>query len=224
MTQQTRTRRSQEERTAETREALIDAAIATIHDVGYPAASTTLIAERAGVSRGAILHQFGTRATLMAEVVAEVYRREMASYVDMVAQGQSGKSVHDWPAILMNVLGRPSGIAVLEILQASQSDRELAATVRDRQADVEAAALETMRADLGGTREAALAVMRLMVWAVRGLSIANRVMPAGIDTATPIALLTALLKLAAPGGKVDELEQLMAEAGEAGPPGTTACP
>ncbi|NOW48241.1 AcrR family transcriptional regulator [Novosphingobium sp. SG751A] len=210
MTQQARTRRSQEERTAETREALIDAAIATIHEQGYTAASTTLIAERAGVSRGAILHQFGTRAALMAEVVAEVYRREMAIYTRLVKQEQQGQNIYDWPRILMEVLGMPSGIAVLEILLASQSDKDLTETVRNRQAEVEEAALETMRADLGGKAESAMAVKRLMVWAVRGISIANRIIPGGIDTAAPIGLLSELLKLAAPGGQVDELEELIA--------------
>ena len=211
MTQQPRTRRSQEERTAETREALIDAAIATIHELGYQAASTTLIAERAGVSRGAILHQFGTRAALMAEVVAEVYRREMDIYNRLVTQEQQGRNIHEWPKILMDVLGMPSGIAVLEILLASQSDKDLTETVRNRQAEVEEAALVTMRADLGGKAESAMAVKRLMVWAVRGLSIANRVVPGGIDTATPIGLLSELLKMAAPGGSVDELEGLIAQ-------------
>ena len=211
MTQQPRTRRSQEERTAETREALIDAAIATIHELGYQAASTTLIAERAGVSRGAILHQFGTRAALMAEVVAEVYRREMDIYNRLVTQEQQGRNIHEWPKILMDVLGMPSGIAVLEILLASQSDKDLTETVRNRQAEVEEAALATMRADLGGKAESAMAVKRLMVWAVRGLSIANRGVPGGIDTATPIGLLSELLKMAAPGGSVDELEGLIAQ-------------
>ena len=211
MTQQPRTRRSQEERTAETREALIDAAIATIHELGYQAASTTLIAERAGVSRGAILHQFGTRAALMAEVVAEVYRREMDIYNRLVTQEQQGRNIHEWPKILMDVLGMPSGIAVLESLLASQSDKDLTETVRNRQAEVEEAALATMRADLGGKAESAMAVKRLMVWAVRGLSIANRVVPGGIDTATPIGLLSELLKMAAPGGSVDELEGLIAQ-------------
>lgn len=214
MTQQPRTRRSQEERTAETREALIDAAIATIHEQGYTAASTTLIAERAGVSRGAILHQFGTRAALMAEVVAEVYRREMAIYTRLVTQEQQGQNIYDWPRILMEVLGMPSGIAVLEILLASQSDKDLTETVRNRQAEVEEAALATMRADLGGKAESALAVKRLMVWAVRGISIANRIIPGGIDTAAPIGLLSELLKLAAPGGQVDELEELIARGKE----------
>ncbi|NKJ40672.1 MULTISPECIES: TetR/AcrR family transcriptional regulator [unclassified Novosphingobium] len=210
MTEQTRRRRSQEERTAETREALIDAAIAVIHQAGYPAASTALIAAQAGVSRGAILHQFGTRAMLMAEVVAEVYRREAIIYEELVAQGLTGQKVQDWPAILLDVLDRPAGVAVLEILQASRSDPELAELVRNRQADVEDAALATVQMGLGGGRETALAVMRLMVWSVRGLSIANLVMPTGIDTRTPVALLSSLLSFAAPSGRIDELEPLLA--------------
>lgn len=210
MTDTMRRRRSQEERTAETREALIDAAIAAIHELGYPAASTAVIAARAGVSRGAILHQFGTRAVLMAEVVAEVYRREAAIYEEVVGQGKVGGRVDDWPAILRDVLDRPAGVAVLEILQASRSDPELADLVRHRQAEVEDAALATVQSGLGGGRDAALAVMRLMVWSVRGLSIANRVMPAGIDTRTPVELLCSLLKLAAPGGRIEEIEALLA--------------
>ncbi|RVU05665.1 TetR/AcrR family transcriptional regulator [Novosphingobium umbonatum] len=204
-----RTRRSQEERTAETRQALIDAAISAIHELGYNGASTTLIAERAGVSRGAILHQFGTRATLMAEVVTEVYQREMEIYGKIVGQGVRGHQIYDWPQILMEVLGQPSGVAVLEILQASQSDKELHEIIRLKQADVELASLETMRKDLGGSAETALAVKRLMVWAVRGLSIANRVMPDGIDMQAPISLLASLLKAAAPNGRVDELEPMI---------------
>jgi AcrR family transcriptional regulator len=209
MTQQPRIRRSQEERTAETREALIDATIATIHELGYAAASTTLIAERAGVSRGAILHHFGTRAALMAEVVEEVYRREMAYYEVLVRDGQTGQYIYDWPKILLDVLNQPAGVAVLEILQASQSDVELHDTVRQKQADVENASLGAMREDLGGSVEAALTIKRLMVWTVRGLTIANRVMPQGIDTKAPIRLLGELLKIAAPHGRIDELEALM---------------
>lgn len=218
----TRARRTQEERTAETRKALIDAAIEVIHEVGYNAASNALIAEKAGVSRGAIIHQFGTRSTLMSEVVADVYVREMNVYSEIVAAGKLGNRIFHWPKILLDVLGRPSGTAVLEILMASQSDSDLAVTVRDRQKDIEAAALATMRADFGGEEASALTVMRLMVWAVRGMSIADRVMPGGIDKVAPIALLSALLQFAAPKGSLPELEALMATCGQAvGDPGET---
>ena len=62
-------RRTQEERSAETRRKLIDAAVDFICESGFTAMTTTLVAERAGVSRGALQHQFGSRYELLAAVV-----------------------------------------------------------------------------------------------------------------------------------------------------------
>jgi len=62
-------RRTQEERSAETRRKLIDAAIDFICENGFAAMTTTLVAERAGVSRGALQHQFGARYDLLAAVI-----------------------------------------------------------------------------------------------------------------------------------------------------------
>lgn len=198
-------KRTQQERTAETRSALVEAAIEVICQQGYDAASTALIAERAGVSRGAILHHFGTRAALMAQVVESVWQSEWQQYEAILASGEVGHRVWDWPTILWNVLGQPSGLAVLDILQATQSDPELAKSVRPSQIAVEAAALQGMRADLGGTEQEALTLMRLMVWAVRGLSFADRFMPNPSATRSAVELLCQLLRLAAPAGQIDEL-------------------
>lgn len=172
---------------------------------GYNGASTALIAERAGVSRGAILHHFGTRAALMAEVIVTVYRRENAQYHETVSSGRSGQRIADWPTILWDVLSQPSGMAVLEILQATYSDPELANDVVAMQAVVENEALAAMRSNLGGNQEEARALMRLMVWSVRGLSIANRLMPDRDATRAAITLLARLLHQSTPSGRIDDL-------------------
>jgi AcrR family transcriptional regulator len=62
-------RRTQAERSAETRRRLIDSTIQFICENGFAAMTTTLVASRAGVSRGALQHQFGTRYDLLAAVV-----------------------------------------------------------------------------------------------------------------------------------------------------------
>ena len=67
-----RTRRSQEQRSAETRERLIVAAIECIERVGYVEATTTLIAQQANVSRGALQHHFATKADLIVAVIDRV--------------------------------------------------------------------------------------------------------------------------------------------------------
>src|SRR3954466_2989059 len=68
-------RRSQAERSATTREALLDAAIACLIEAGYANTTTSLVAERAGVSRGAHLHHFQTRGALVAAAVEQLARR-----------------------------------------------------------------------------------------------------------------------------------------------------
>ena len=62
----------QRERSAETREKVIRAAIACIAEEGFRRATTTRIAERAGISRGALQHQFGERGTILAAVLERV--------------------------------------------------------------------------------------------------------------------------------------------------------
>src|SRR3954464_2789270 len=63
-------RRSQAERSATTREALLDATVACLIEDGYAHTTTSRVAERAGVSRGAHLHHFQTRTSLVAAAIA----------------------------------------------------------------------------------------------------------------------------------------------------------
>ena len=63
------TTRTQAERSATTRQALLDATIACLVEEGYANTTTARVAERAGVSRGAHLHHFQTRSALVAAAV-----------------------------------------------------------------------------------------------------------------------------------------------------------
>lgn len=204
-----RVRRTQEERTAQTRQALIEAAIASIGDHGYTGASTTLIAQRAGVSRGAMLHHFATRAALMAQVVRHVFNNEMAEYEATRVRTGMGDNLFDWPSLLWSVLSRPPGMAVLEILQATRSDPELAELVVPMQEEVEHSALTVMRGAFGGDEALARTVMRLMVWSVRGLSIADRYLPHRAETEDAILLLGEMMRLAVPDGRMEKMRALI---------------
>ena len=68
-------RRAQASRSAATREALLDAAIACLIEEGYANTTTGRVGARAGVSRGAHLHHFQTRITLVAAAVERLARR-----------------------------------------------------------------------------------------------------------------------------------------------------
>lgn len=202
-------RRTQEQRSAETRAALLDATVSAIHDLGYAAVTTAIISERAGVSRGAFLHHFHTRAELMAAVVAMVFDDEMQRYQGIVQSAQMDH-LYEWPRILWSVLSRPSGIAVLEILQAARSDPDLARMVGPTQKAAEEGALLKMREAYGGDEDTARSVMRLMVWAVRGLTISDIILPDRKATLGAVNLLANLMQAAAPDGSVKQLQALVA--------------
>tara|TARA_Y100001933_G_scaffold46841_2_gene44689 strand:+ start:968 stop:1621 length:654 start_codon:yes stop_codon:yes gene_type:complete len=65
-------------RSEDTRARLLDAAIECFSEQGVAATSTASIARRAGVTRGAYLHHFGSREDLVAAAVAHLMERSMA--------------------------------------------------------------------------------------------------------------------------------------------------
>lgn len=71
----TRTRRTQAERTEETRGRILDAAVHVLASKGYAGLRTSDVAATAGVSRGALTHHFPSRDELLLAVVEEVFRR-----------------------------------------------------------------------------------------------------------------------------------------------------
>lgn len=79
-------RRTQEERSAATRDALIAAARKLWGLRGYAEVGTPEIATAAGVTRGAMYHQFADKATLFREVVEVVEQDVMARMGLVVAE------------------------------------------------------------------------------------------------------------------------------------------
>lgn len=68
-----RARLTQDEKTAETRRRLLDAAIVCLIDRGYANTTTSEIAERAGLSRGAQLYHFPTKEELLTRAVEHLF-------------------------------------------------------------------------------------------------------------------------------------------------------
>ncbi|OSC38831.1 TetR/AcrR family transcriptional regulator [Mycobacterium decipiens] len=82
-------RRTQEERSAATREALITAARKLWGSRGYAEVGTPEIATEAGVTRGAMYHQFADKAALFREVVEVVEQDVMARMATLVAASRA---------------------------------------------------------------------------------------------------------------------------------------
>jgi AcrR family transcriptional regulator len=124
-------RRSQAERTATMRVRLLDAAVECLADLGYARTTTTEVSARAGVSRGAQLHHFPTKAELVTAAVEHVFLRRHAEFVAAMDRLPTGA---DRAAaaidLLWEIFQGPTFVAWLELAVASRTDAELRARYR----------------------------------------------------------------------------------------------
>lgn len=118
---------TQAERTAETRGKLLDATIQCLIERGYGGTSTTAVCELAGVSRGAQLHHFPTKAQLLAAAIEHLFGARHREFRDSFAQtrdlGQAFE--HLWHIYVGDSL-----YAWMELLVASRTDETLRAQLR----------------------------------------------------------------------------------------------
>ncbi|MEN5364163.1 TetR/AcrR family transcriptional regulator [Brevundimonas intermedia] len=171
---------------------LLDAAVQCLFDHGYAATTTMLVAKTAGVSRGAMLHQFPTKHDLMAYVVEAVSADELDLYADLLkGTDEPAERLIAYPEAAWKVLSQPSAVAVQEILQGARGDAVLVERLKAIQARVEAAAGERLKSEFPGGIASDL--FRLIVSAARGLAI-SQVLNGGVDVSGAVRMLQTLIR------------------------------
>jgi AcrR family transcriptional regulator len=114
-------RRTQADRSAATRQALVDAAIELLMERGWAATTSVAVCERAGCTRGALVHHYPSLSALLAHALESLYddltRSARPPTTTMVAAVDTV-----WRAV-----GDPRFKAVLEAWSAAGNDPELAA-------------------------------------------------------------------------------------------------
>lgn len=119
-------RRTQSERSAATRERLLDATIECLIDLGYASTSTTEIVQRAGVSRGAQVHHFPTKADLVRGAIAHLARRQGAQFrKEYERLERSGDRVSAAIDLLWSAYAGPLFVATVELIVAARTDSSL---------------------------------------------------------------------------------------------------
>jgi AcrR family transcriptional regulator len=131
-------RRTQEERSAATRERLLDATIETLVEKGYVRTTTTEIVRRAGLSRGAQVHHFPTKAELVRSAVAHLAsRREQELREEFARIDGKADRLSSAIDLLWSGYAGPLFTAVLELIVAARTDPELAETISSLQLNVQ---------------------------------------------------------------------------------------
>jgi AcrR family transcriptional regulator len=119
-------RRTQAERTATTRGRLLDATLECLCDLGYARTTTPEIARRAGLSRGAQLHHFPTKAELVTGAVERLFERRHEEFRAAFARVPAGADRYAAAIdILWSMVSGPTFHAWLELAVAARSDPEL---------------------------------------------------------------------------------------------------
>lgn len=131
MTSQAQTTRvPQADRTRAMRARLLEATVELLVERGFTGTSTTLVSERAGVSRGAQLHHFPTKNDLVVAAVEHLTELRGAELAEAVAQLPTGKRrTRAVVEMLGDHFASPVFTAALELWVAARTDEALLAAV-----------------------------------------------------------------------------------------------
>jgi AcrR family transcriptional regulator len=178
------TRTPNAERSAATRQKVLEGAVDALNRLGYGGVTTTVVCEASGVTRGGLLHHFPSKAGLMAAAATHCLERLA---IDRKARRANSPPAGD--PVLEGLL-EPYGVALTEIIVASRSDPELGARFGPVIEDLmqrQAKAAENLAAAWGvGDRRRMQAMVYLHMAALRGLAMLS--LAGGPERATLDAL------------------------------------
>ena len=169
-------RRPQQDRSRATRARLLEAAITCLAELGYPASTVAVVAERAGVSRGAAQHHFPTREALFTAALEQVTRVRAAEMRrELVGMSGGRPSTDTVVHLVFTLFTGPLFRAALALWVAAAAEPALREQVVPLEArigrDVHRVVVELLGADerTPGVRETVQATLDL----ARGLGLAN---------------------------------------------------
>ena len=141
----------QAEKSALTRQAILEAAVRCFVEHGFANTTTAMIADEASVSRGAMMHHFPSRSAVMNAVVGYLHVRRLNEYRALMTDIDSPDQTLTRAEIRLSVenawkyVNLPSFIAYQELLGAARTDPELAEAVGEVERDFEREFLKTVR-------------------------------------------------------------------------------
>jgi AcrR family transcriptional regulator len=169
-------RQPQQDRSRLTRRRLLDATVDSLAQVGWTATSVTLVAARAGVSRGAAQHHFPTRELLFEAAVDHIGQRRMAELKRAATDLPTGAGRTE--AVVTSLVSIYTGAsfrAALQVWTAASSEPTLRVQLVPLEAELgrraHALAVELLGVDesVAGVRETVQATLDL----ARGLGLAD---------------------------------------------------
>ncbi len=172
-----RRRRTQEERSAETRRRLLEATIDLLIERGYARLTTADIARRAGVSNGARVHHFPTKEALVVAANRDLY--DNAVSLGTARSKSARRSKHPIKDCFDDLISLYFGrwfLGSLDAVVAARTDRRLAQKLRPIIADYHDSIRRVWTAafvDAGFGAAEAEEVYEVVLHTVRGMALTS---------------------------------------------------
>jgi AcrR family transcriptional regulator len=123
-------RRTQAERRASTRGALLQATIECLVELGYARTTTNEVQQRAGVSRGALTHHFASKAELLLAAMDSLYDDFSTSILEAATTLPTGpERIRPAIRLLWDRFDGPLFLAAMELWVAARTDPDLRAAL-----------------------------------------------------------------------------------------------
>ncbi|MDO0934030.1 TetR/AcrR family transcriptional regulator [Streptomyces sp. DG2A-72] len=167
-------RAPKQDRSRATRQRLLEAAVACLAEHGWAGSTVSVVAERAGVSRGAAQHHFPTREDLFTAAVEYVAEERSTALRALFPQGAAGDR-RAVVAALVDLYTGPLFRAALHLWVAASNEAQLRPRVTELEARVgretHHIAVDLLGADEShpGVRETVQGLLDM----ARGLGLAN---------------------------------------------------
>jgi AcrR family transcriptional regulator len=171
----TATREPRQDRSRATHARLLEAAITCLAELGYPASTVSVVAERAGVSRGAAQHHFPTREALFTAALEHVSAMRAEQLRHQLDGPRRPRSTADVVELIFALFSGAPFRAALALWVAAAAEPQLREQIVPLEArigrDVHRMVLELLHVDESrpGARETVQATLDL----ARGLGLAD---------------------------------------------------
>ena len=116
----------QEKKSESTRNLILDSAIECLFEEGYTATSTALIAAKAGLSRGAMMHHYPTRIDLMKALIEHLNKKREKVFSQLIAVIPETKRYEQEAGLeaYWELLISKENIAFQELRNAARTDNQ----------------------------------------------------------------------------------------------------
>lgn len=121
---------TRKEQRARTHEVLLDATIRCLVTHGHAGTTTQRIQDEAGVSRGALLHHFGSKSELLVAAIHHIAEMRLRDFGELVADlGEGPEALEQMVRAIRSVMAGPPFQAAIELWTASRTDEQLRAAL-----------------------------------------------------------------------------------------------